>query len=122
MTQLVILVPWPPRALSPNARVHWRKLAAAKTRYRRCCWAEAWMFREKFPRPHTGRFLIEFQFSPPDKRRYDQDNLVARMKAGQDGIAEAFGVDDNRFDLGAPQMGAVTKGGCVWIRITKVAT
>jgi crossover junction endodeoxyribonuclease RusA len=36
-------------------------------------------------------------FRPPNNRRRDRDNLIAAMKSGMDGIAEAWGVDDSRF-------------------------
>jgi crossover junction endodeoxyribonuclease RusA len=37
------------------------------------------------------------RFCPPDKRKRDLDNLLARMKAGLDGLADALGVDDTIF-------------------------
>jgi len=32
-----LTLPWPPTALSPNARQHWAKLARAKKAYRLAC-------------------------------------------------------------------------------------
>jgi crossover junction endodeoxyribonuclease RusA len=32
-----ITLPWPPSALNPNQRTHWRKHAAAKKAYRAAC-------------------------------------------------------------------------------------
>ena len=37
-------------------------------------------------------------FIPPDKRSYDRDNLVARMKSGIDGLADALRINDKRFN------------------------
>jgi len=37
------------------------------------------------------------RFYAPDKRRRDDDNIIASMKAARDGIADAFGIDDHRF-------------------------
>jgi len=40
---------------------------------------------------------VLMRFYPPSKRHYDLDNLLASMKAGLDGMADALGVDDNIF-------------------------
>lgn len=114
---IVFHLPWPPPSLSPNARLHWRPKAAAAKRYRKACWGATKEQKVRLPE-HDGRFLLELQFGPPDRRTRDMDNLVASCKAGLDGVADALGVDDSMFTLGAPQFGAVTKDGCVWVRIT----
>ena len=36
------------------------------------------------------KLVLEMTFIPPDRRSYDRDNLVARMKAGIDGLADAL--------------------------------
>ena len=36
-------------------------------------------------------------FSPPSKRHYDLDNLLASMKAGLDGMSLALNIDDKCF-------------------------
>ncbi len=41
-----------------------------------------------------GKLKIIVNFYPPNKRRYDVDNLVGRCKAYQDGIFQALGWDD----------------------------
>lgn len=40
---------------------------------------------------------LSLLFVAPDRRRYDRDNLIARMKAAIDGIADGLGIDDNLF-------------------------
>jgi crossover junction endodeoxyribonuclease RusA len=45
----------------------------------------------------TGRLHLWLDFYAPDKRRRDDDNMIASFKAGRDGIADALGVDDHRF-------------------------
>ena len=42
-------------------------------------------------------FNLSVTFHPPDARRRDLDNAVAAFKAGQDGLADAWGVDDSAF-------------------------
>lgn len=44
-----------------------------------------------------GNLVLELTFVRPDRRSYDRDNLIARMKAGIDGACDALGFDDKRF-------------------------
>ncbi len=44
-----------------------------------------------------GKMVFSIEFFPPDKRRRDDDNMLASFKAGRDGVADALGVDDNKF-------------------------
>lgn len=61
---------------------------------------------------------MHIQFRAPDRRRYDRDNLVARMKAAIDGIADALGVDDHLFASGSHEVGADPGSeGCVIVTI-----
>jgi crossover junction endodeoxyribonuclease RusA len=47
------------------------------------------------------------------------DNLLASMKAGLDGLADALGVDDSRWRL-LIEMGEPVKGGCVCVKVGAV--
>ena len=79
---------WPPSELSPNKRLHWSKVSSAKAQYRTACWA---MVLEQVGavRPDIdGNLHLVLEFVPPDRRSYDRDNLVARMKSGLDGVAD----------------------------------
>ena len=101
MSELRVILPWPPRALSPNSRPpHWSVLAKAKRAYRSACCVEAmaagW---RKVAFAPTDRLHVRLVFVPPDRRRRDMDNLIASMKAGLDGLADALGVDDSRWAL-----------------------
>lgn len=86
---------WPPKELSPNARVHWSKRSKAAKKYRAdCC------YTVKAAKPGAlpeGPLHLWLTFFPPDKRHRDDDNMIAAFKAGRDGIADALGVDDKRF-------------------------
>lgn len=111
---LTFTLPWPPRALSPNARhAHWSQLARAKKRYRDACALQA--------RVQGGHKLdaqdlaVTLRFVPPDRRRRDLDNLIGSMKAGLDGLADVLGVDDSRWTLQAEIWGDVLPGG--WVRV-----
>jgi crossover junction endodeoxyribonuclease RusA len=49
--------------------------------------------------PKEGPIHLDIEFMPPNKRAHDLDNCLAAMKAGLDGIADAWGVNDQRFTL-----------------------
>ncbi len=44
-----------------------------------------------------GKIAARITFYPPDKRHRDADNMVASIKSALDGIADALGVNDRRF-------------------------
>ncbi|MBD1554692.1 endodeoxyribonuclease RusA [Pseudomonas typographi] len=115
MTMLEL--PWPPAACSPNARSHWRKKANAARKYRADCHLLALQAKIAVP---TGETLLILEFVPPDKRRRDDDNLVAMFKAGRDGLADALGIDDNLFAIQIRVSKETTKGGAVRVRIQAV--
>jgi crossover junction endodeoxyribonuclease RusA len=95
-------LPWPPVQLNPNTRLHWAALAKFKARYRLACRlaveeqqaALATKFRDSIP---AGPLLLVVRFMRPNRRSYDRDNLLARMKSGIDGACDALGLNDKRF-------------------------
>lgn len=89
-----VLLPWPPKVLSPNARSHWATKSKAAKAYRYRCFLEAKAVRLAAP---VGRVLLSLEFVPPNRQRRDDDNLLAAFKAGRDGLADALGVDDSLF-------------------------
>jgi len=113
---LTITLPWPHKDLSPNARGHWGKKAAATKTARKTAWAatlETGVLKLSAPIP----IHVTTTFFPPDRRAYDEDNLKARMKASYDGISDAIGVDDKHFRHGPVEIGQPVKGGSVRIEI-----
>lgn len=123
---LEIRLPWPKPALSPNARLHWSQASKAKKAYRHSCWGEAALVLCAAAADHAriiqwtdqGRTLmVDLEFTPPDRRSYDEDNLIARMKSGLDGVADALGVNDKLFWLQSVKVTGAQKGGCVVVRI-----
>jgi crossover junction endodeoxyribonuclease RusA len=94
---LTLILPWPPRDLSPNSRVHWARLARAKRSYREVC---AWQALEQGARRlDAARLDVSLVFVPPSRRPIDLDNCLAMMKAGLDGLADVLGVDDSRWRI-----------------------
>jgi Holliday junction resolvase RusA-like endonuclease len=107
----VIEMPFPPSVLSGHNTGHWWKKSPVVKQFR------AWAFlatKEVAPEvPADGDILVSVTFYPPN-RRGDRVNFPNRMKPIFDGIADALGVNDNRF---VPQYtyGQPTKGGKVSI-------
>ena len=90
-----LLFDWPPSDLSPNARIHWRKKAAAVKvgRAMGLYAAKTWMELHgeiKLP----PEIELEWTFTPPDHRKRDDDNMLGMMKSYRDGVFQAFGAND----------------------------
>lgn len=63
-----------------------------------------------------GEIVFMVDILPPDKRRRDDDNIIASFKSGRDGIADAIGIDDCRF-ITRPWVHTET-GGYIKVSIT----
>lgn len=93
----MIELPWPPKQLSPNfrSRSHWpRTNALAKARG----WAKVATMGAKIGPIPDGAIKVVIGCYPPTAHARDKDNLQASCKAYLDGIADALGVNDARFD------------------------
>lgn len=90
----MITLPWPPKELSPNARVHRMIKAKYAKSYRETCWALAKKCRPQLP---DGKIHLAITFYPPNRQRRDLDNLLASIKAGIDGVSQAWQIDDEVF-------------------------
>lgn len=109
-----VLLPWPPKVLSPNARAHWAARSKAAKSYRMQCFLFAKQAGLVAP---AGRVLLSLEFLPPNKRRRDDDNLLAAFKAGRDGLADAMGVDDSLFVSQVQVSEVVHPGGAVRVML-----
>ena len=110
-----IILPWPSPKLSPNARNHWAiKNDAVKGARQTAFYIAKQAGVPVLPPEGDIRLLVTFL--PPDKHRRDSDNLVASMKAGMDGIADAWGVDDSRFEP-TYRRGDPVRGGLVTVEL-----
>lgn len=112
------MLPWPPRELSPNARPHFMKLARVKKMYRETCRMLALDAGARDLRV-TGRLHVELTFYPPDRRARDQDNMLAAMKSGLDGLSDAIGLDDRNFRTTFQVADQI--GGMVRVQVTEAA-
>lgn len=118
---VTIVLPWPDKRLSPNARGHWRGAWAAGKSARAHA---AWSARDARAKQLSGceRLRIHIVITPPDKRPRDTDNIIASLKPYLDGLADACGVDDSRWTWAAPAFTAPAKPGSIAVTLTPEAT
>lgn len=111
---IAVELPWPDKILSPNARTHWARKAKAVKAARV---AAFYLVRAvaKSTLDASGAH-VRMTFCPPDNRRRDRDNLIASMKAATDGISDAIGIDDSKFQS-TYAIGEPIKGGLVRVEI-----
>jgi len=116
MTEYMIELPWPDKALSPNGRCHWAtKARATKTAKAMASALTRIECNKRLPWPRVG---LEWTFHPKTANPVDKDNCIASCKAYQDGIAIAIGIDDQFFDA-SYEIGEPVKGGLVRVKISK---
>lgn len=115
MPPRVVTLPWPAKPLSQNARVHWSVKAKAVSYARSLAY---WTTREVVGPPRKGwtGAKLAITFCPPDRRRRDDDNAIGAFKAYRDGIADALGVDDHKFQC-SYAFSEPVKGGAVRVEI-----
>ena len=114
MGEIMIILPWPDKKLSPNARTHWASKAKAVKSARN---AAGWATRACGVRINgDGAIDLHITFYPPDNRSRDTDNLLASCKGILDGVADGLVVNDSRFILHIAR-GVVRKGGQVLITL-----
>lgn len=118
MRSQVVELPWPPKGLSPNARVHWAVRHKLAKTYRETC--RLLGKQAGLAAPGEGRLLLDMEFVPPDRRRRDDDNMIGAFKYARDGLAAAMGIDDHRFIAQFRVAGTPVKGGAVRVQIREV--
>ena len=107
---------WPPRQLSPNARLHWAAKAKLVKAYRNAC---GWKVRaDGIGKIVADTVHVAMTFYPPTKAHYDLDGLISRMKAGLDGVADVIGVDDSKWTLSASKAAPIGKEGMVKLELS----
>ena len=114
-----LTLPWPPSELSPNARQHWAQLAKAKQKYRNECYLHA--IAQNAKKITADRLEIGLEFVPPNRRKFDIDNLLGRMKSGLDGLADVLGVDDSRWSIRMARSCAPLPPGFVLVTVTPIS-
>lgn len=118
-------LPWPDKALSPNARgSHWPRTDAAKKARADAFWATrqamgATLGPKVTKLAHDGvsDVILNQVAHPPDKRDRDRDGVDARLKAARDGISDATGINDKHFRPTGIEWGEVVPGGRIIITV-----
>jgi len=108
----MILYPWPHASLNPNSRNHW----AVKARHAKQSKSDAWSLTKQANIKINGAVTLKVTFRPPSNARHDLDNCLARCKHLIDGISQAIGIDDSKFNYELA-MGEKMKCGGVEVEI-----
>ena len=109
------VLPWPDAALSPNSRCHWAVKAKKKAALR--AEAAAAIKAQGVKRMPGGSLTLELEFVRPTRRKYDRDNLVARLKSAIDGMCDALRINDNCFTTLVSRVDEKLVGGFVRVLI-----
>lgn len=121
MSSLIFMLPWPEACLAQNSRGHWASSAFRKKKARvvaKRLTATA-LKRTRLIRCDTVRLTLVFH-QPELKRARDMQNVFGAMKYAVDGIADAIGIDDSKFEWGAPAWGEPCEGGAVQVTIEPI--
>ena len=108
MRSIQLRLSWPPRGLSPNARVNVfsKNNMFQRAKYESYIECRRAMVQAGIPsiNPKGGKSLqtgghlnMTLICTPPLLRYHDEDNLIANCKAYFDGIAEAAQINDHLF-------------------------
>lgn len=92
-------LPWPPRGLSPNARMNRLAKAQLFKRTKMAAFIATAAALKGRPAAVQSATTVNVKLicTPPVLRYRDEDNLLANCKATLDGIAQKLGVDDHWF-------------------------
>lgn len=112
-----ITLPWPPKELSPNARLHWARVSKVKKAYRDACYYQTLIELDRKNMLDDAPVSVHLEFFKPSRRAMDWDNLIARMKAGLDGMSDALKINDRNFQLSMKVADEI--GGFVRVTINK---
>jgi crossover junction endodeoxyribonuclease RusA len=85
--KLIIKLPWPDPILSPNARCHWAKKSKCVKQHRMLALIEAKLQCQ--PKHWLAAYYSLRCTLGPYRRRCDEDNLLASLKAYRDGLQDA---------------------------------
>lgn len=111
-------LPYPEKILWPNGRGH--HMAKHRAFQKHKWWAELAMMAagNNLDYGFSGRIDWSVTFHPKTRHAVDDDNARASLKAYQDGIAKALGVDDKLFNAPSVTFGEPVRGGFVrvWIK------
>lgn len=93
----MIVLPLPAKILWPNGRGHWAAKAKAFKDHKGWAFAATKAALPRCFKWNGEQVKLRYTITPKTKHAIDRDNCVAAMKAYQDGIALALGIDDSGF-------------------------
>jgi len=113
-----IILPFPDKRLSPNARMNRFALNTVKQEARLIGFLAAKQSGLILPNANLQAFI---KINPPDSRWRDDDNILASLKGHRDGIFDALGINDKMVKLSTHGMGKIIKGGqiTIWYEVLK---
>ncbi|WP_370309274.1 hypothetical protein [Sphingobium abikonense] len=114
-------LPYPHKALWPNGRSHWAAKGRETKKHRQ--WANAAMKGCLPPAFQHDGSAVRLRATFTAKSRGpepDKDNACASLKAYQDGIAEALGLDDRHFGQPVVHFVGRSKNGGVMIEVEPI--
>jgi crossover junction endodeoxyribonuclease RusA len=112
-----IELPFPAKILWPNGRGHHMAKHRAFQAHKGWAWAAATAELGPGYRYTGERVQWSATFYPKTRNEIDEDNAAAALKAYQDGLAKALGVNDRIFARPAIHFGEPVKGGKVVVTI-----
>lgn len=115
-----VTLSWPDKILLPNQRSHWAPKARAAKKARMDA---AWATRVAGFLPVKADALrITCVFFPPDKRHRDVDGMLSSLKPALDGISDAIGIDDSKWQIALRREAPQPPHGSVRIEIEAADT
>jgi crossover junction endodeoxyribonuclease RusA len=116
-----VVLPWPARELSPNARIHRMAKAGYAAAARRDAFLVARAALLDCGDPvYCGALEMTIAIHPPDGKRRDLDNVHASLKSCIDGIFQALCVDDSSVRRVTLEWGERCPGGKVAVLIREI--
>ncbi len=92
-------LPFPHKNLNPNRskKLHWGTLSRLTSASKGTAFAltKQAMGRDTI----TGPITVLVSIYPPNRNKRDKDNAIAQLKATQDGVALAIGIDDAEWNV-----------------------
>lgn len=121
MNDGIIILPWPNKALSPNARVHWATKAKFAKGHRFIGFLATFSagYDKSTFADYEGRIHLWIDYYAKTRNYPDTDNCLSASKSLIDGIADALGVNDRRFVPHPFVRDETFKGGKITIKLTR---
>ena len=117
LTMITLSLSWPVES-SLNSRIHWAKRAEINSaNVLEGMTSARQAYNDRLP---PGQYSATLTFYPPDKRKRDLDNMLARMKKHLDGACFSWAMDDSAIRRITLEWGAVEKPGRVVVTIERM--